>query len=872
MKRKFLGGTAFAIWSGVGLAQVPEPQPAPTADEVAGEDEIVVTGQRASQERALQLKRDAIGIVDVASADEIGRLPDRNVAEVVERLPGVGVLYDQGEGRFVSVRGIPAELNNYTVNGFELGNPDGNTRALPLDIVSGQLLNRVEVVKAKTANLDGQGIGASINLVTQTAFDFRDAFVVQANAQVGYQELGDNKAPVRGDVSVGGRFGADQQFGILVGASYSDRTFTSFGFFPDDWRPLASAARGGVPINIKVTDYRLSRERIGGVASLDWRPSDDHQFYVRGLYSKFTEDEYRQRYRLDFATDALIANGSFRLNADGVTGVTTAGTERRQDLRLEEKEKSVLTVQAGGSSRFDPWRVDYGVARVRNEVREPNMFFAFRGNPGAVDFDFTDRLFTAVPRAELTPAGLQFRQFTMQDEDGEEDIWQGRIDVRRDLAMGNDSFVGFGAKYRATDKSFDANNTVYNRGGTAATRFTLAQFGLAGSDMTIFPRRRRGYAINPTIDERAIVAFVDDRLAAASPLFVLATATTLANATLGDFDIDEDVIAGYVQANLQFGDVTVTPGLRVERTKLDVTGFALENRTTVVPARGGNSYTDVLPSLILRYEPSRGVVLRGAYTRSVGRPQYDSLSPGASVTFEDNGDGSSDGEVDVGNPNLKPFRSDAIDLAAEYYFARGSLLSFSAFGKFIRDPIFTQALSQEDVEFNGRRFANLDVSQPLNADSAELFGVELAYQQQFRGLPGLLSGLGVEANISYIDSSLLVPGRREEVSFPQQSRFIYGAQIFYQRGPVEASVAYHHTGRNLLAVRGEPFQDEYSDDFRRLDAKVTVAATDNVAVFAEAQNLTDEPTRQYQSEEHRDWVIQNERYGRTFYGGVSLRF
>src|SRR5690606_6610428 len=152
------------------------------------------------------------------------RLPDRNVAEVVERLPGVGVTYDQGEGRYVAVRGVPSDLNGYTVNGIEIGNPDGLTRALPLDIISGQLLNRVEVNKARTPDMDGQGIGGTINLVTQTAFDFRDRFTVVANGQVGYQELND-KRPIRGDAAVAGRFGNDEQFGITLGGSYSDRTY-----------------------------------------------------------------------------------------------------------------------------------------------------------------------------------------------------------------------------------------------------------------------------------------------------------------------------------------------------------------------------------------------------------------------------------------------------------------------------------------------------------------------------------------------------------------------------------------------------------------------------------------------------------------------
>ena len=824
---------------------------------------IIVTGQRASQQRAIDLKREAIGVLDVAAADEIGRLPDRNVAEVVERLPGVGVTYDQGEGRFVSIRGIPSELNNYTVNGFELGNPDGNTRALPLDIVSGQLLNRVEVVKAKTADLDGQGIGGSINLVTQTAFDFRSPFILQASAQVGYQELND-KRPVRGEISVGSRFGADQQFGILIGASYSDRNFVSFGFFPDDWRPVAGAARGGLPINIKYSDYSLRRERIGGTASFDWRPSDNHRFYVRGLYSKFNEDEYRQRYRLDFATPAIVSAGNLVLNPDGLTGTAT-GTERRQDLRLEEKDKSILALMAGGSSSFNRWHIDYGVAKIRNEVREPNQLWQFRGNPGIVDFDFSDKLFTAVPRTELSPTGLQFRQYSEQNENGEEDITALRVDVKRDLSYGSKSFFKFGVKYRTTDKTFDANNMVYGR-GSAANRFTLGQFNLQGSPAIIQAGRR--YISSPTINADAIQAFTAERLN--SPLFVLDPAATLANGVLSDFSIKEEIAAGYAMANVELGILTITPGLRVERTDTEISGFTLANRTVVTPASESSVYTSWLPSLIARIVPGNDMIVRLAYTRSLGRPQYRELSPGASLSFTDNGNGTFDGELSLGNAQLKPYVSDGLDATFEYYFARGSLLSIGGFAKFIKNPIFGSSFVQEDTIFNGRNFDRLQTSQPLNADSGRITGLELAYQQQLTFLPGLLSGFGVELNVALIDSSLKVPGRTEEVRFPSQSNLIYGAQLFYQKGPFEASVAYHHTGRALLLLGDDAIADQYSDDFRRLDAKASFAILENINVFFEAQNLTDEPTRQYQGG-NRTWVTQNERYGRTYYVGASVK-
>jgi len=847
------------------------------------DNEIVVTGQRAQQERAIEAKRLSIGITDIAASDEIGRLPDRNVAEVVERLPGVGVTYDQGEGRFVAIRGVPSDLNGYTVNGIEIGNPDGQTRALPLDVISGQLLNRVEVAKARTPDMDGQGIGGTINLVTQTAFDFRERFTVVANGQVGYQELND-KRPIRGDAAVAGRFGSDEQFGIALGASYSDRTYTSYGLYPDDWRPVAGAARGGMPTNIKYTDYSLKRERIGATGSLDWRPSDDHQFYVRGIYSRFTEDEYRQRYRLDFATDALINSSAFSLNADGVSGTVTgkpnvgvgggSGPERRQDLRQEHKTKSVLAGMIGGSSRFDALKVDYVLARVHNEVREPNQLWQFRCNPGTVDFDFSDTVFSAAPRTECSASQMNFRQYTEQNERGDEDIWQGKVDLTYDLASFDEgSFLKVGGKYRTTDKDFDASNESWTRGGSAATRFTLAQFGLAGDPVLAYPKAGKPYGVSPVIDLDAIRAFTAANLS--GPLFVKDAATSLNNATLNDFVVDEDVSAAYMMANLVLGDVTVTPGLRYERTKLRVTGFRLDRpvggATVVVPSNSRNSYDDWLPSLFVRVSPSDDTVFRFAYTRSIGRPNYSQLSPSGSLTYEaGTAPGTFEGSISFGNPDLKPYRADNLDAAAEWYFAKGGLLSIGVFAKFIKNPIFSQTVTQNDVTFDGRTYEILDTTQPLNADRGDIIGIEGQFQQQFTFLPGLLSGFGVSLTGTYTSSTLKLPDGRSS-TFPQQSRYLYGAELFYQKGRIEGSIAYHNTGKSLLSTGALEYEDQYNNDLRRLDAKISVKITDNIRAFAEAQNLTDEPTRQYQGG-RTDWVTQNERYGRTYYGGVSVQF
>lgn len=490
MTRIFAASISLFALAIAGTAHAQQPLP----EEEGG---IVVTGQRAQLQRSIDQKRAALGIVDVTASDDMGQLPDKNVAEAVERLPGVGVQYDQGEGRYVAVRGVPSSLNGYTINGFEIGNPDGLDRRLPFDILSGQLLKQVEVAKVKTADLTGQGIGATINLVTQTAFDFDDRFIFQANGQVGYQELRKGDQPIKGDVTIGTRFGADEQFGILLGASYSDRTYTSYGIYPDDWTPDADAARGAVPVNIKYNDYRLKRERIGAAGSFDWR-GESVQLYVRGIYSKFSEDEYRQRFRLDFS--------DIDWDANGLTGIAST-SEQRSDLRLEYKEKSVLSFMAGGTAALaDNWSLDFGAARTRNEVIEPNQLWQFRGNPGAVAVDFSDKLFSAVPvDGYLDPSDLGFRQYSAQDEYGLEKTWQGRLDLTGKLpTIGQNSFVKFGANGRWTDKRFDSSNDVYGR-GSSANRFTLD--GLSGDTVIVKLGDGRNYFLGPVIDADLVDAY-----------------------------------------------------------------------------------------------------------------------------------------------------------------------------------------------------------------------------------------------------------------------------------------------------------------------------------------------------------------------------
>lgn len=844
---------ATASWAAISAALTATPAAGQTAP--AAVEEIVVTGQRLSQQRAIETKREAPGVIDAISADDIGRLADKNVAENLERLPGVGVAYDQGEGRYVSIRGTPTALNNVTLNGVEVGNPDGDSRALPLDILSGQLLGRLEVLKAVTPDRDAQGVGGTINLVTQSPFDLgRDRFV-GVSGQIGYQEFNE-KTPVQADATVGGVVG---DWGALLGVSYSYRDYRSDGLFPDDWRTVPGVARGGLPTNLKSTNYELERERIGVSGALEYRPGDQDRFFLRGLWSRFTEDEYRQRFRLDFASDL----DNVTLNPDGLSGVSE-DVGVRQDLRTEYKEKSISSLQLGASHERGPWTVEYDLSWGYNELVEPNQVWQFRGGGFTVDFDMAPLLYTAEPR-DAQASDLGFRQYTEQDESGEETNKAARFDLTRSIAIGDRSFFKAGVKLRETDKKFDGRTDVYQR-GSSANRFTLADFGLLGQPREV-ELGDHTYVNRFVIDQAAMEAFTAENLG--GPRMVRSAGASLENDTLSDYSLTERVLAGYAMASVEFGAVTLLGGWRVERTDTDVRGFLL-NGATVTPVERSGDYTDFLPNLHLRWEPREDVVVRAAYTHTLGRPQYPQLRPGGLLEVEVNPDGTVQGELSEGNVELKPYRSENFDLSVEWYFARGGLLSAGAFLKRIDDPIFGFAETRTNVTVAGQTFTRLRYVQPRNAEAGEIRGVELQYQQQFDFLPGLWSGFGVAANVTFTDSDLTVPGRGE-LPFIGQSDLLYGAQLFYQRGPFEAAINYHHTGNAPQSIGSDAEADTFDDDYRRLNAKVSYAINERIEVFVDLQNLTDEVLREYQAG-RRDWLTNYERYKRTYYVGLRAQW
>lgn len=852
----------------------------PIAD--AGGKDIVVTGQRAAERRALQAKRASDFIQDTLNANDVGKLPDQNVAEAVRRLPGISVANDQGEGRYVIIRGANPNLANVTINGQTAPAPEPEGRQVKLDDIPSSLIGSVTVVKSLTADRDANAIAGQVDIDTLTAFDRKGAFATARLAN-GYNAL-NGRNPYEGDVTVGTRFGADDTFGVVLSGNYSRRPIESENLQgSSNWRSDYPGAGGkALPDDYRLRDYNLTRTRYGVVGNFDWRPSSDVSLYLRTLYSTFKDHETRDQSRIEIPVVAPPAVPAANATPAQVTAYNTALTAATtadanianggtfsargtRFLRLRNEDDSTFTGEIGGRFHFGAAELEvqgtYSKALKKDPLRSE---FSFRTGGTALtglSLDLSDTLFkvNTANGTPYNPALYQGYRVNYDRRRAEENLYQARADLTVPLGGNDDYTVKIGGKYQRTDKTNNRDLQQY----TLAGNTNLASIGAAHDDgSTIYGGR---YLVGPRIDYDLAQAYYTANPAArtqsASDL-----QTTLANSLVNDYDLSEKVYAGYVMATLKFDRITVIPGVRVEHTEGTYKGKLFTAAST--PAQGFNAvntrtYTDVFPDLNVRFDASDRLVLRAAATTAIGRPNYADLAPYQNI------DGGANA-VTLGNPDLKPYKAVAGDLSAEYYLKGQGILSVAAFYKHLDDPIFTLGQTQSGT-FGGTAFSNALVTQPINAGSAELYGVEANLQAQLLFLPGALSGFGVSGNFTYTDGSATgVPGRAGKVPNFLQSKYTGTAQLFYEKYGLAARLAYTYRSKYLDTLGGSAATDQYTDENNALDARISVAPVKEFTIFAEASNLLDSPWRRFQAVKTQ--LIENEHYRQSYRIGVQLAF
>jgi len=821
-------------------------------------DRMVVVGQSAVQSASLARERSALNNINVLSADAIGQFPDNNVAEALQRVPGLSLERDQGEGRFVVIRGANANFNTTTINGLRVPSTADDSRAVNLDVVSSDLVESVEISKSLMPYQDADAIGGNIEITTLSAFDLGNSF--SGRAEGSYNERRENTSPRLGLTgtrlfSVGQ--GSDN-LAISGSVNYFDREFAVDNVESGTW-PLVDAPGGGEfrsPEAAEQRDYQLARKRIGGVLNVEFRSESGSEYFLRTLYSEFSDNEVEleHEYLFEDATPVQITADS-GLFADGEV-------ERRGKETTATRE--VFSMVAGSQTRLAQWDVDYQAGYAEASTSEPfSLGTALIAEGLGIGYDLSgDRrrpeLFGTDTGSLENLSAYELDLVELESDKVEEEELSLEFNASRFYAWrSRPGQLRFGGKVRLRDKSNDANNLNFEDFGGD---FTLAD--LAGSGQRDYPLGRFG----PYVDTRRLRQFYF----ANRDGFEANEADFLLDSEGEDYSLEEDIYAAYLMTDLSFGNLDLLAGLRVEHTDQSQRGFrAIVNEDvddglpTIEPVSGSNAYTDFFPNLQALYNINDQWQLRGALTRTMARPGFEDA--GARQLIEIEG---GDLAAEVGNPDLDPFYSNNIDLEVSYYGA-GELIVASAgvFYKDIDDFFLTTDIAGQSPweDFD-------EVTTVINGDSAELYGIELSYVQQFASLPSPWDGLLLIANYTHVESKANVPFRDSSIPLPRQSDNIANLALGYDGGGLSLRLAANYRGRYFDEIEDpeDPSQDRYVDDELRVDFTSEYRFSEHWTAIFNVSNLTNEVFYAYLG--NRDFSNQYDEFGRVYELGLRFRY
>lgn len=818
---------------------------------------IIVVGQVANQASTLSRQRAADGVESVLTRDAIGQFPDQNVAESLRRLPGVNILNDQGEGRFVSVRGLDPELNAASINGTRIPAPESDVRSVALDVIPSELIESIEVKKSLTPDMDADTIGASIEINTTSAFDRKkDLYTVKLEGS--YNDYADALTP-KGSVDFSTRI--TERFGIAGGFSYYKRKFQTDNIEAADWNQTDDGTAYAEEVQYR--DYDVQRKRIGGSLSLDWLATDTTKLYARGIYSQFDDQEYRGDVTLIMDEEPASASGDtvqFR-DADGRIEV-----RRRMKDRFERQRIKSLTL--GGVTEAGPWKATYAASWSESTEREngsidPTRFRArFQNNGVNVGFDYSDPMkptfeVTGNTARFLDPSRYSFNELERTDlSDSRDREYMIKGDISRAFAGDNGTFtVQTGMKARWRKKGYNLDTTVYD--GYDGT-YTLADV-LGGQTYRI-------QDILPLPSHTGPTDFYNSNKAN----FEVNDLDTLLNSTTSDYSVTEDILATYLLGRWDSEKLRVIGGVRMEQTRNDIRAFQTETdadeNVTITPNRFVRNYTNWLPSLTVRYEPVRNLVLRAGAYKSLVRPKLSNLAP----RFDIN----EDREATFGNPNLKPYQAWNGDLSAEWYFGTNAALTAGFFWKSVKDFVVEQRITDPGT-IMGVDYEELTTY--INGDKAKIKGIELSYSQVFSFLPAPFDGLLLNANYTYTDAKGTVPtdgdiGDPRKIPLMSSSKNTFNLVLGYEKGAISLRAAGTYRDKYLDELGSEADQDRYVDNHFQLDLSAKYRIAPGVRVFAEWINATNEPYFAYQNYAGAKRILQYEEYNWTAKFGITASF
>ena len=847
-------------------------------------EEVVVTGIRSSYKASLETKREEIAVVDAITAEDVTKFPDKNLAEALQRVPGVTLNREFGEGERINIRGTDDSLTKMLLNGHSLATADwfvldqlNSTRSFNYLMLPADIIGQVKVFKTQEADLEEGGIGGTVDVITRKPLDL-EALTLSGSLQGAYSDLADKTEP-QASALVSWK-NSDSTFGVLAAAVYQKRSVRRdgvevLGYFDAD----PGAAELLAPSLIGSALFQQVRERTGGNIAFQFRPGDSFEATLTGLYSKFDGDNLNENF-LTWGSRAL-ANGGTLTNTTVVNGTAVAGTmESRRNATTGALEDFGAVYDA--IDRFaktdtmnadldvnwkpgDDWAFHFEVGRTEaNGDTEAQPFVEF-GAPASFDYDLRGK----APQVHFNnidptvPSDMQFIFSSLHEILNEDTETYAYADADRKLEWGALDSIKFGAKYTDHDRSLRFNATTY--GGFHVPINTLPATDFAGAQtpgdfldaIAGAGTLTQYWQVNRNEVER--ILFENFRNGPGRVLYPQQS-----------FSIAENVGGAYLMANFKGDRWRGNLGVRYVRTDQTSNGYVV-SPTGSIPNPYGNydpisvdrTYDNVLPSLNFAYDISKDLVGRFAAAKVMTRPDFTDIAPRASLN-----PGALTGQT--GNPNLDPFEADQYDVSLEWYHGEDAAIVGALFYKdiksFITDSVTTQNFNINTASPPSLACTNVGtdlwscpftVNVRSNGGGGKVQGAELAINQPIG------AGFGINANYTYSDASA-----DNGDPIPGNSKNTYNLVGYYEVPVFSARLAY--TYRSDFFVTFDRSTELNQKAFGQLDASVQWNATDNIALTLDAQNQTDEKIEQYAGSTTRPRAGYDN--GRVYYAGVRFKY
>ncbi|WP_257670094.1 TonB-dependent receptor [Parapedobacter tibetensis] len=828
-------------------------------------EEVTITGTLAtSQAKAYNIQKASSAIVNVIASDVIGKLPDRNAAEAVQRIQGVAIERDHGEGRYVTVRGTPLQWNSTLINGDRMPTSEGTsdnsqgTRTSPLDIFPSEMIEYVQLAKAITPDMEGDAIGGSVNFITRTAPAQR---ILKVTGAGGYNNQAE-KGIYSGSLLYGDHF-FDRKLGLMVSGSYWQRNWGTDNF------EMVYDQQDQAVNELQLRDYIGQRRTYGINTGLEYKVNADHKLFLRGIYTDFQDDETAYEHLFNFPESQFDLRRRRGIIGINLSGGELGGNHHSTGGRLQVDWKvSTYTTDMetrkpkGSEAASGVYQMAYFSAPVSfgNLTVDGKKYLDIDAPDGYQGDHYTrvlPHLSSPVPAEQMYLSQLLALETASFERDR-----SAQLDLT--LHPSSSLQLKVGGKYKKKYLERGSPMDIYVHLGAAmgnpsyTSNYQTESFPSHGGFLSELDRPYDGVLVDAITLDQLDKLFAPDALA--DPLYYHLTMDEKNPDTAPSYySGNENVAAAYIMGDYKLTDqLALIGGVRYEYTKLKYDGnevvrggTAADPTTEINPVSNESDFSAFLPMLHLKYSPLANLNLRAAYTRTFARANFADLNPTESVNLI-----FSPPMISRGNISLKPTFANNFDLMGEYFFHDIGVVSVGAFYKQL-----------ENVIYSAQTFQTIDgvlyrVTQPENSESGWLAGFETGISKRLSFLPGFWGGFGVEANYTYTTSEMNVPrfaedGNGEIVQtiatevLPNQSKHIFNAALFYERDALMIRLAGNYKGEALALVQGNPENYRWYDRNFTVDVSASYRFNRKLTLFLEVNNLTNEQLRYYQGNRNR---------------------